>query len=129
VRFSALEYVALVFTVYRLTRLVVGDSLFEGTRERFANWAFDPKGAYRPVIADDGEVRERLTLVRGKFADLVTCAYCLSVHLSLWVYLVWVLVMNRWAHTPLLEHAIGWMALAGGTCALWRYLEDPEKPS
>lgn len=121
--------VALVIALacYRVARAITADSIFEGWRAKLEDWAYVPdpqtgeKLWYRDVTVGhrkatiahpSGEPRRSrmLTLLRGKFADLMMCPLCLGFHCC-WVALcVW---------TALWPWELGWkgwtlvFALAG----------------
>lgn len=92
--------VVIAFAAYRVARGIATDDLFDGWRYRLEVWAYDdPDGEklfYRPVTRRGalGPAAPRrpikwLTILRGKFADLMTCPLCIGFHAS-WIALcVW----------------------------------------
>lgn len=92
---------------YRVTRLVVLDTLWEGWRDRLMRWCFDSEGQYRLVDPPRwGGARTiwALTIARGKLGDLLHCPFCFGVWASAGV------VVGEWA--------LGWLP-GGRWFPLW----------
>lgn len=83
---SITELVFLVLAAYRLTRLIVIDTIFDGPRDKIYDW-LSPKG----VVGD-------------KLSYLISCTWCAGVWISLGVY---------WLYTREFDF-IGIAAVAGG---------------
>lgn len=87
---------------YRLTRIVVKDTIFDGTRNRLELWAWN-----------------RHSLLGAKFAELITCPWCSGVWVS---FVLACAVLGRW---PWQLGLVGWVlvfTIAGGQ-AILSYLE------
>lgn len=115
-------FLILSFTVYRATRFFQKDSLLEEWRSKLLAVILGP-----PVISQKWDISQGPPpppafgppkLWRVKLYELFTCPYCLSAH-GAWIA---VLVAIQFMSIPL--PVFMWVAVAGGSMAAWRYVED-----
>lgn len=95
---SPLGFIVASFAVYRVTRLIVVDAIFDPPRDGLVNWL-----AHREARWADWMM------------DLLSCEWCVSVHVAFWGLLCAVLlgvteVGAGWA--GVLVFVAWWMALA-----------------
>lgn len=111
--------IVMAVATYRVTRLVVGDTIWEGWRDKFKQWAYvDPENhVWRKIPG-----RPWLTFWRGKLADLVTCPFCISVWIAGFMYVA-LKTADGWDGTSWVEHGVAWMAVAGGAIMIWNLVE------
>lgn len=77
---NALTLLVDALATFRLTRLVTTDSLTEPLRRRVVAAAYRRDGR---VLARGDSVREDMAMTEGpipRLAELVTCAWCASIH-------------------------------------------------
>lgn len=91
--------VVAAFAAYRVTRLLVIDALFEGTRDRLI-----------ARLADGGG------LVRSKLLELLLCPYCVGVWVSIGVWVVIATAID--IDATFLEHCVLIAAVAGAQATL-----------
>lgn len=96
--------IVLSFAVYRVTRFIVSDTLFEGSRLKLILW-----------------LRERESMVAGKLIDLIECCYCVSV----WVATATVVLADLFGMS-VPEPFWVWLAICGGSMAIWNWTERDE---
>jgi len=102
-----LTFVILSAATYRIGRFLLLDSLIDGVRDRFYPWLTNP---------------EKLSTTRLKVADLLTCAYCITVWIAAAVVVFWSLVVaGEWIGWAFL---LVWPAVAAGSLVLWAYIDD-----
>lgn len=104
-----LLFVILTFVVYRVTYFVIEDSLFDGTREAI----------YRRLRFHDHEDGTWGNLWRDKLYVLLSCPYCVSVHVAGWVVLI-----HHFFVDPLPSPVWWWPALSGAGLLAWSLIED-----
>lgn len=113
-------FVILSFTVYRATRFFQADSLVDRPRNAILMKILPPP-AMSFNIADGPPTFESLkapSMWRVKLYELLTCPYCLSAH-GAWIA---VLIAIQFISIPL--PVFMWVAVAGGSMAAWRFVED-----
>lgn len=93
--------VLLSLTVYRATRFVTEDTLWEGTRQRLGDRILGTEPA----------------VWRDKLYELLNCRYCLSV----WMSAGAVAVADGFTSVPL--PVFTWLAVAGGSMIVWKAAE------
>lgn len=100
---SDLSLIALLsLATYRLTRLIVKDTLWQETRRKieFFILGHEPRSW------------------RDKLHELLTCPYCISVWLSAGV------VAGADAYTSVPLPFLTFLAVAAGCVLVWRYIEE-----
>lgn len=119
--------IAAALVGYRAARLVTTDSLFEGTRDRLETWGHltslvlgTEERSYRWVEIG-GRQRPWLTILRGKFVDLVTCPYCIGFWLTLAAWFI--LTGTSPGEATLVEWGLA-VAASGLQSLLWSAVED-----
>lgn len=85
---------------YRLTRMVILDTLFDTPRIWFHGWLLGRTGR-----------------LRAKVYELVTCPFCISV----WIAGVVVAAATIWRPVP--DPVWVWLASAAGSLMVWRFVE------
>jgi len=101
-----LTFVILSAATYRIGRFAVLDSLLDGTRDRFYPWLTKP---------------ETLSTFRLKLADLLTCAYCITIWIAAAVVAFWSLVVaDAWIGWGFL---LVWPAVAAGSLVFWALID------
>jgi hypothetical protein len=103
--------VLLALAAYRATQLVVHDAILDPLRDRVMAWH-----------------EQRLdSPVRTAVVTLISCTYCAGWWLSGALLLTWLLTTNRFDQTPLLVHAVEWLAVAGGQALLNRWDDSRDR--
>lgn len=111
---NLLDLIILSAVVYRATRFVQLDSMFEGTRDQVWTWFGD-----RAKIA-----RWRITeLLWEKLLDGSTCAFCVSVWLAGAAVPLYALASDYELAWVSFFH---WLAVATGAMVFYRYIDPPE---
>lgn len=95
-----MEALILVLAAFRLTRLVIKDSIFDSLREKIWN-------RYPPV---DDQMRPNLNI-----GYLITCPYCIGFWISLILYICYTIdltyTVTMYAASVLaLSAVVGWLA-------------------
>jgi hypothetical protein len=94
--------VVLSLVVYRVTRFIIEDTIWERSRERMQNW-----------------LALRMTLWGDKLYELSTCPYCVSPYVAA----VTVAVTAQFVNVP--DPVLVWFAVLGGSMVVWRFVEHP----
>lgn len=115
-----LHLAVLAVVSYRVTRFIVSDTLIEGWRDRFKGWVWVDPDTMRTLRKVTGH--PWLTFLRGKLGELLTCPFCVSVHVAFWTYLI-VQIDGGQDDASLVEHGVAWLAIAGGTVMIWNKVE------
>jgi len=102
-------FVVLSFATYRIGRFLLLDSLIDEWRDRLY--------LKLTVTAPD----QPLPTWRSKLVDLLTCSYCITVWIALFVTLFWSLVVVDWIGWAFL---LVWPAVAAGSLVPWAYIDD-----
>ena len=120
---SALQFLVLSLAVYRVVRLWLEDTITEPVRSRvIGSSVYLPDG----TLPRQGYLLEHPNTVNLWLLDLLTCPWCLGVHVSFWAVLAacassWVSLSVSWAGA--VAFGAVWMAVAAGA-ALWGALEQ-----
>lgn len=93
-------FVLLCLAVWRVTRLVTLDTIWEGTRDRLDRW----------FVAHWGHLGDKL-------ADLITCPFCVSVWASAAGAWLWWMVFK-------MEAPVAWGFACAGACSIVAHVED-----
>lgn len=102
---------ALSFAAYRLTQLVVWDTILDPARTALELWQAD-----RPASRTRAFIRQ-----------LVSCIYCIGFWLSAATTVTYLTVAGQWGTAPLAVHGIECFAVAGGQALLNRW--DDSRPA
>jgi len=81
---NALTVLLLCAATYRLTRLIGADTITQPVRDRLERLAAEGVAAL-----DKHQVPTRRQRAGGWAVELVSCPWCLSVHVGWWVAVVW----------------------------------------
>lgn len=100
----------LAFAAYRVTQLIVWDSILDSWRQKIELWH---------AVRIESKAR---TFVR----DLLKCTYCVSFHASWLTLLAYLLASGRWGDAPWFVHGIEAFAVAGASALLSRW--DDTRP-
>jgi hypothetical protein len=105
------ELVLLSFAAYRVTRLVVRDSILDGWRARLELW----------------HAKRFESKVRIFIRELLGCQYCVSFHAAWLTVLVYLLVTGKGSasFTGFMLFGILAFAVAGASALLSRYDDSP----
>jgi hypothetical protein len=99
------ELGVLTLAGYRVTQLLVHDSILDPARERVDAWQ-----QARP----DSAVREAVV-------TLISCVYCAGWWVAGALLAAWLPVTGEWDGAPVLVHGVEWLAVAGGAVLLNRW--------
>ncbi len=104
---SLLELTALGFAAYRVTQLVVHDSITGGWRQRIELW----------------HATKHTSRVRTFIRDLISCTFCLGFHASWLTVMTYLLASGQWQTgvDGFLLFGIQSFAVAGIQAILSRY--------
>lgn len=105
------ELALLAFACYRGTQLVVHDTVLDSARDRVHHWY-----ASKPT-----------STTRSAISTLIACVYCAGWWIAGALLATWLLVTGQWTGTPLLVHAVQWLAVAGAAVLLSRW--DDTRPA
>lgn len=98
--------IVLSAAVYRAGRFIVLDTMFEGTRAQVF-----------------GRLQMRQHLFWHKLAELLGCAFCITVWLSAAACLAW-----RWFVDPFPAPVFVWLAVCTGALLFWQAIDwEPDK--
>ncbi len=109
--------VVLSLVTFRLSRLIVQDTIFKEVRERVVYWIAHGKVRFD----DEGKpthLPRRMAKWRDKLIKLVTCQYCVSFDVAGIVVLV-----HHFFVEPLPYPVWMWFAVAGGSLVVWEYID------
>lgn len=110
---TLLDLVVLSAVVYRATRFVELDTMFEDTRDRLLLW----------LGLQQRESKGRIHTVYRKLLDGATCAFCVSVWFAALATIAWAWVSPYELAWASIFH---WLAVATGAMVFYRYIDPPE---
>lgn len=108
-----LLFLAQCLAVFRLTWFIVHDKLWEGTRQRLLDFL----GA--PSTGEDGSIRPKRDLMKGKLWDLIQCPWCVSAYVSAGVLFAYRLLV-----APVPVPVLWWLGIWGGGLVIINLFDD-----
>lgn len=96
----------LTLATWRVARLIQLDNIFDTPRDKFFTWLCNNPGW------------------RTWLADLLSCAFCLTVWVGLGANLWWALLIEDWPGWP--EFIVYWWATAGGAMLWWALIDNDD---
>ncbi|MFZ4431568.1 MAG: DUF1360 domain-containing protein [Microthrixaceae bacterium] len=91
------QFLLVTLGAYRLTRLVIFDTIFDGPRYALGDWLISG-GRFRRWVA-----------------ELLGCQWCVGVHVAFWMVLVLSLVTGWWSSwTDVVAFGVTVLAVAAG---------------
>lgn len=100
--------ILLSLAIYRVTRLIVSDTIFDNQRM----WIV------MKLTHGKHSAHRRRQTVRDKVAYMITCPYCSSAYVSL----AGIVLVDHWVSVPLVW--LEWLAVWAGSLVVWRIVED-----
>lgn len=101
-----------VAAAFRITRLIVVDTIFDRPRAALQGW----------LIARASRRGGWLALA---VVDLIACQWCVGVHVAFWMTLAATLT-GAWSPGGLVPFCIGWLGLAALQSILWTLVDALE---
>lgn len=117
------RFIILSAAVYRITRFIIMDSLWDDTRNRFLDWLTTGTNAFgeRAPIDNklDPEHWRQLNFYKRKTAELMGCPWCVTV----WVAAA--VVLLTWLFSEDLPIPwFYWPALSAGGLTFWAIIDS-----
>lgn len=107
-----ITFIVLSFATYRIGRFLLLDSLIDEWRDRL----------YLKLTVGSTTPDVPVPTWRMKLVDFMTCSYCITVWIALFVTLFWsLLVADGWSGWAFL---LVWPAVAAGSLVPWAYIDD-----